>query len=89
MAKRGKRVVLRCLRHDMRIASASIMHELIVPGCRRAELTIGLAADDGLRRLLHGAASTLYREITPGHKPLGASAANPTVVKFLTDGMAI
>jgi len=89
MAKRGKRVVLRCLRHDMRIASASIMHELIIAVCRRAELTIALGADDRLRRLLRGAAPTLYREIMPGHKLLGASGANPTVVKFLTDGMAI
>jgi hypothetical protein len=73
----------------MRTASAIIMHALDVAVCRRAELTIVLGADDRLRRLLRGAAPTVYREIMPGHKPLGASGANPTVVKFLTDGMAI
>jgi hypothetical protein len=30
-----------------------------------------------------------YREVMPGRKPLGASGADPTVIRFLTDGMEI
>jgi len=30
-----------------------------------------------------------YREVMAGHKPLGARGVDPTVVKFLTDGMEI